>query len=194
MRGSQGNRRVRVVFATAVALLGVTIAASAAYGDAGRVKDINPGPEDSGPSFAAVLGRALIFQADDGEHGAELWRSNGTEAGTKLVRNLKPGADGSFPTWTTRLGERVLFFATGKKHGHELWRTDGTKKGTRLVKDINRGPDDSVSPSGLTPVIGTGRLFNSAADDGKHGLELCARMGRGMAPSWSRTSTRAGAR
>ena len=44
-----------------------------------------------------VLGNNLIFVASDTTRGAELWKSDGTEAGTVLVRDIRSGATGSKP-------------------------------------------------------------------------------------------------
>ena len=69
-----------------------------------RVKDILPGAGSAfgyggwgyytAPSLAVVNG-ILYFNADDEVHGFELWRSNGTEAGTYLVLDIDPGDPGS---------------------------------------------------------------------------------------------------
>jgi ELWxxDGT repeat protein len=74
---------------------------------------------------------ALFFSANDGVTGWELWRTNGTDASTVLVKDIRPGAESSFPGAFTVLNGRRYFFAD-----NGLWRTDGTEAGTVLVKPV----------------------------------------------------------
>jgi ELWxxDGT repeat protein len=137
----------------------------------GLVKDIHPGSAGSISTYAfnrgtlAHRGR-LFFTAWDGVHGFELWRSDGTSAGTRLVRDVNPGNASSRPRWLTSVGDTLFFTARDGEHGRELWRSDGTEAGTRLVRDFHvpRG-----SPASLANFRGT--LFFSSAGGG-HGREL----------------------
>jgi ELWxxDGT repeat protein len=123
------------------------------------VKDINPA-STSASSFpynitALGNGRAL-FTADDGTtYGRELWVTDGTLAGTSLVKDINSGSGSSSPQEITALGDgRVLFQADDGTSGKELWVTDGTANGTYRVDDINPGAGSSVpySFAVLTPV------------------------------------------
>src|SRR5262249_50457386 len=91
-------------------------------------------------------------------HPDARWKSDGTSAGTVLVKDIDI-ATGSALTNVNG----TLFIATG-----ELWKSDGTTAGTVLVKDIRPGLNDS-NPTALTNVNGT--LFFTA-NDGTTGQEV----------------------
>ena len=74
-------------------------------------------------------GRRLFFHAADAAHGIELWTSDGTVAGTRLVRDLLPGPNDGGAGELHALGSRLLFDGTGPS-GRALWITDGTAAGT----------------------------------------------------------------
>ncbi len=130
------------------------------------VREIRPGPRsyfehgreelsDAGPEpHIQSLGGLAVLTADDGVRGAELWVTDGTFAGTGLLRDIYAGAFPSTPRHLTRLGDRIFFAAEDEEHGLELWATDGTAPATALVKDVAPGaassiPDDLVVRDGL---------------------------------------------
>ena len=98
----------------------------------------------------------------------ELWKSDGTHAGTVRVKDIIPGRENSFPRNLTNVNGTLYFTAFDGTGDEELWRSDGTDAGTVRVKDIVPGADSS-SPRELTDVNGT--LFFTA-DDGAHSREL----------------------
>ena len=68
----------------------------------------------------------LYFAAYEHPHGYELWRSDGTEAGTALVKDIWPGTQGALLNLTD-VGDTLYFTADDGTHGYELWKSDGTE-------------------------------------------------------------------
>ncbi|HEX5914761.1 MAG TPA: hypothetical protein VFY54_16700, partial [Rubrobacter sp.] len=159
------------------------------------VKDIDPGPlvineventetGSSAPDNVLRKKNVIFFQATTAKYGEELWKSNGTKSGTKIVKDIVPGPGVSDPEDIVSTAPRTTFFrAWDRNHGEELWKTDGTEKGTKLVKDINpdRRPGARCDqgecgiPKGWShpdTVTVMGKQVFFAADDGKHGVEL----------------------
>ena len=122
--------------------------------------DINPGAASALVNSRdwAELDGFLYFTADDGISGSELWRTDGTEAGTSLVADINDlipqdpfaleDSLGSFPFGLTLFNDEI-YFAAQNEDGDELWKTDGTDAGTTLVADINPGFADAF-PFALT--------------------------------------------
>jgi len=107
------------------------------------------------PEYLTRVGSAIYFAS-----GSALWKSDGTEAGTELV---KSDCD---PVYITNLNG-TLFFSGSYGGGPELWKSDGTAEGTVLVKNIHSY--GGSSPSSLTNVNG---VLYFSANDGFHGNEL----------------------
>jgi len=118
------------------------------------------------PTYPTAFAGRLFFAAPSPQ-GVELWSSDGTVAGTRVVRNINPDG-GSHPAALAVLGDRLYFSAFDPAHGFEPWSTDGTAGGTHLVQDIVPGPRSSA-PDWLTAV---GDRLYFTADDGVTGREL----------------------
>jgi len=113
------------------------------------------------PGNLTNVGGTLFFTAFQDGIGIELWKSDGTEAGTVLVKDINPGPGSSFPGGLTAVNSTLFFGAFRPDTGYELWKSDGTAAGTVLVKDVYPGPGSSYL-GGLTAVNGT--LFFRAFD------------------------------
>ena len=144
------------------------------------VKQFDYGPSGvAGNNFAnfGEMGGDLFFIADGAAHGVELWKSDGTGRGTKLVKDIRPGYSDSWPNADTyAVIDGILYFiAHDGTHGRELWRSDGTMAGTLMVRDVSPGPAHSLPPYFRSlggSFIDVGGTLYFAARDGTHGLEL----------------------
>jgi len=142
------------------------------------VKNINAGtgpvngpsitfPPNSNPFGFTALGSFVLFSADDGEHGTELWRTDGTDAGTTLVRDINTivapdsggGVGGSYPFQLTAVAGKIFFTAGDGTSGRVLWVTDGTTVGTTAVP---LGGLVDASPNVGNLMVGGGELFFTA--------------------------------
>lgn len=100
----------------------------------------------------------VVFGLREPATGMELWTTDGTPAGTQLVKDIKAGSGGSFPDVMSGDGQR-LYFSASDGAGNELWATDGSALGTAMVTDLNPGSASSfVDPLGFL----SGRFVFSA--------------------------------
>jgi ELWxxDGT repeat protein len=171
----RGSGRAVVLVAALVVLLSTSMMGRAAAQPllVVPVSHINPGQVGSFPFDLADFGGTLFFTAFDDDHGAELWKTDGTKAGTVLVKDINPGPGSSGPSYPTEVGGMLFFSADDGIHGRELWKTDGTEAGTVLVKDINPGTFFSIQGGlSVSPLSEVGGILLFAARDGGHGQEL----------------------
>ena len=75
----------------------------------------------------------MVFMNNSPEYGKELWVSDGTAAGTKVLKDINAGSADSTPYNLTLLDDVVYFQA----NSHQIWRTDGTINGTYKMVDNN---------------------------------------------------------
>jgi ELWxxDGT repeat protein len=132
----------------------------------GNVVDYG-GPESGTFSGLALAGDRVLFTAWDEAHGAELWSTDGTPGGTKLLRDILPGGGSSQPAELTAVGGRVFFSANDGEHGWELWQSDGTPEGTRMVTDLRPGLFGSLP----LHLVSSGPNLYFSADDEVSGRE-----------------------
>jgi ELWxxDGT repeat protein len=118
-----------------------------------------------------LAGERLLLNATDGQRGFELWSTDGSAAGTRLVGDLCPGECSSFPLGYHTIGGRRFFLAhaaDGPFNSFELWASDGTLAGTERLTDFDN--ERFGYPNVESVVTGT-RMFFSAPDP-QHGQEL----------------------
>jgi len=134
------------------------------------VKDINPsgsGIQGQSADALANINGTLYFCADDGIHGSELWKTDGTEFGTVMLKDLNPGGDGYPGNFTDVNG--VLYFRARSTDpdffgDNTLWVSDGTANGTDMVPNF--------SGHGLGSLTNVDGSLYFTAYDGEHGNEL----------------------
>ena len=86
------------------------------------VRDINPLEAGSSPMFLQVFDGRLYFRATTDDAGAELWLSDGTEAGTVLAEDLSTAFAGSAPSDLVVWNGELYFTAFTS---YEIWKTTG---------------------------------------------------------------------
>lgn len=139
--------------------------------------DLSP-TGDSNPCSYYEWNGKFYFTANDGLHGVELWVSDGTVAGTFMLKDIFPGATGSNPGNFSNINNKLFFSASHPDYGIELWVSDGTDAGTQLLKDVNPGIDNSLLTGEIEEL--NDRLY-FALDNYTNGREL-----------WSSDGTMAG--
>jgi len=151
-------------------------------GTPGLVLDLQPTPSPDGagssPKNFVVMGTTRFFTASDPMHGRELWKSDGTPAGTVLVADITPGIEDSSFFYFTLAHGSLYFVVNGGGGGERLWRSDGTAEGTRPVFT------DPAFPLSVTAAVSfNGTLYLLASSDGGGSTHL-----------WTSDGTREGTR
>jgi ELWxxDGT repeat protein len=134
------------------------------------VSDINLGGASSNPEVLLYLGEQLLFfvPAQDESTVGALWRTDGTEAGTQVVKEIPPTLYGGHKVKAVPepLGDIVFLLV----NDWELWRTDGTPEGTFKLFEDATGYGLVI---GSLPIV-SGRLVFTAARSPDSGWGLCS--------------------
>ncbi len=83
-------------------------------------------------------GNKMYFaaQSQTGGFSKDIWVTDGTTAGTKVIKFINSDLFGSKPDWLTLANGKCYFSAENSAFGRELWVSDGTTLGTKLASDI----------------------------------------------------------
>ncbi len=136
------------------------------------LKDINPDQYGNGsrPEEFIDVNGMLYFSADDGFFGRELWKSDGTPAGTRIVTDIDNGIGDSYPIPLTSHDNKLYFYAYEQGIGFALWVSDGTEAGTMMLRDLSPSTESSLYYY-IDETVYNGKLYFDA-DDGIHGSEV----------------------
>ena len=136
------------------------------------LKDINPGSSAGigarrgGIKKSIVFDGVYYFVANDGTHGRELWRSDGTVEGTFLVKDISPGSSSALsgaPNFQIHDGF-LYFWPRRSTPDATLWRTDGTEAGTVPVPDpesVGFPPLDALTVDGHQITFEDGKVYRT---------------------------------
>jgi ELWxxDGT repeat protein len=103
----------------------------------------------SDPQVEARIGTTLFFTAVTAAAGRELWMTDGTGAGTKMVADIRPGrGSGVESRHLAALGSFVYFAASDDGLSFDLWRSNGTTAGTQRVMELSATLVKAVVASG----------------------------------------------
>ncbi|RFS14125.1 ELWxxDGT repeat protein [Emticicia sp. C21] len=83
-----------------------------------------------------AAGDIFYFSASDSQHGYELWRTDGTTAGTYMIKDINSQIASSYPKVLFGLGNYAYLMADDKTNGVELWKSNGTS--TSLHANLNQ--------------------------------------------------------
>ncbi len=97
------------------------------------------------PPFASLFGDKLFFgfRSIKSQAGVELYVSDGSSNGTKLLVDIERGRPSSYPSHFNTIGNRIFFSAETSSQGQEPWVSDGTQKGTHSLGDLSKGVGSS---------------------------------------------------
>ena len=154
----------KVLFAGFTLQTGKELFSVTPTGSVELIKDIRIGAKGSNPAFGAVVQGVLYFSANDGMHGNELWRTDGTAAGTTLFQDVTPGElDSNLKSWATN-GQSLLIALADPKTPR-LFFADPAQGPLQPVTP-QFGQQGLVNPSELTAlgskyVLGAEEFFSA---------------------------------
>ncbi|MES2590943.1 MAG: ELWxxDGT repeat protein [Bacteroidota bacterium] len=129
-----------------------------------------PNATNSDGIFNLTYANGFIFFTVNENYVRKLWRTDGTEAGTILVKDIDPTNYTSYsPGGYFEFNNNIYFNAGTSTTGQELWKSDGTEAGTTIVKDIKPGVGSGHTNYGVYAILNN-ELYFYANDGSQYGL------------------------
>lgn len=135
------------------------------------LKDINTQDQGSYSGNFTVMNDILFFRAEIYPYGTELWRSDGTDQGTRMVKDINEGFGGSSPDNMVVLNNTLYFSIRNSEGIGELYKSDGTESGTVLVKSFQEDDNDTNNNRIYDIFVSNEKIFINV-DTQSYGREL----------------------
>jgi ELWxxDGT repeat protein len=125
--------------------------ASAAKGNATRLRNGPSGSSSYLPTEFTEMGGLAYFLLQDDTYGVALWRSNGTSQGTTFVKDI---TEITSNLNLTNVGGTLYISGAVSGGVGDLWESDGTAAGTVLLKSgLSFASTDRFKPLSLNGVL-----------------------------------------
>jgi ELWxxDGT repeat protein len=132
------RRALRHYMALAITMFSLTTQVQAQSVQSSLVKDIYPGSATSNPEALRGVGNKMFFFATDDVHNTAPWISDGTAAGTFMIKDMHAIGQWVEPDAFLPVGDRLIFNADSAT-GAAIWITDGTDTGTHKLSTAQIG-------------------------------------------------------
>ena len=140
------------------------------------VKDLNPGTytydttkaNSSSPKDFEVIGNQVYFITQL----SQIWLTDGTETGTRLVKNFYPNSFTNEAISTRTLNGKYVFSLVTYEDGHELWSSDGTEAGTQIITNIFEGTGNALISYTKQDFVEHQGYIYFGATSSEHGYEI----------------------
>jgi ELWxxDGT repeat protein len=119
-----------------------------------------------------IVGGKAYFLATDASSGTEPWVTDGTAAGTYLLKDINAAGDSAIDSFDEFQGGAI--FQVKGAAGDQLWRSDGSNSGTVLIGDVPVEPTYPTPFAGEQHRLAVGNQFFFTASTPDSGSELYA--------------------